>query len=121
MHTKKEREKEAENRPDVSQCSDPAICVSPGGTASRQRGFRGCIRSLQLNGVTLDLGERAKITPGVQAGCPGHCSSYGKLCQNQGRCVERTSSFSCDCGPSAYAGAFCERGTQGLARTSLPL
>uniref|UniRef100_A0A8C9ZLS2 Contactin associated protein like 3 n=1 Tax=Sander lucioperca TaxID=283035 RepID=A0A8C9ZLS2_SANLU len=80
-----------------------------GGTASRQKGFRGCIRSLQLNGVTLDLEERAKITPGVQAGCPGHCSSYGSLCQNQGRCVERPNSFSCDCGPSAYTGAFCER------------
>ncbi|XP_034753731.1 contactin-associated protein-like 4 [Etheostoma cragini] len=80
-----------------------------GGTASRQKGFRGCIRSLQLNGVTLDLEERAKITPGVQAGCPGHCGSYGSLCQNQGRCVEKPNSFSCDCGPSAYTGAFCER------------
>ncbi|XP_036980864.1 contactin-associated protein-like 4 isoform X1 [Acanthopagrus latus] len=80
-----------------------------GGTASRQKGFRGCIRSLQLNGVTLDLEERAKITPGVQAGCPGHCSSYGSLCQNQGRCVERPNSFSCNCGPSAYTGAFCDR------------
>ncbi|XP_027129319.1 contactin-associated protein-like 4 [Larimichthys crocea] len=80
-----------------------------GGTASRQKGFRGCIRSLQLNGVTLDLEERAKITPGVQAGCPGHCSSYGLLCQNRGRCVEKSNSFSCDCHPSAYTGAFCDR------------
>ncbi|XP_071335931.1 contactin-associated protein-like 4 [Trachinotus anak] len=80
-----------------------------GGTASRQKGFRGCIRSLQLNGITLDLEERAKITPGVQAGCPGHCSSYGSLCQNQGRCVERSTSFSCNCGLSAYTGAFCDR------------
>ncbi|XP_028278904.1 contactin-associated protein-like 4 [Parambassis ranga] len=80
-----------------------------GGTASRQKGFRGCIRSLQLNGITLDLEERAKITPGVQAGCPGHCSSYGSLCQNQGRCVERPNSFSCDCSSSAYTGAFCDR------------
>ncbi|KAF7659846.1 hypothetical protein LDENG_00291450 [Lucifuga dentata] len=80
-----------------------------GGTASRQKGFRGCIRSLQLNGVTLDLEERAKITPGVQPGCPGHCSSYGSLCKNQGRCVERASSFSCDCSSSAFTGAFCDR------------
>ncbi|XP_028259769.1 contactin-associated protein-like 4 [Parambassis ranga] len=78
-----------------------------GGTASRQKGFLGCIRSLKLNGLTLDLEERAKITPGVRPGCPGHCSSYGQLCQNQGRCVERVSGFSCDCGPSAYTGAFC--------------
>uniref|UniRef100_A0A8C7X7R4 Contactin associated protein like 3 n=1 Tax=Oryzias sinensis TaxID=183150 RepID=A0A8C7X7R4_9TELE len=75
-----------------------------GGTASRQRGFLGCIRSLQLNGVTLDLEERAKITPGVHSGCPGHCSSYGTLCQNQGRCVEHNRGFSCDCSPSAYTG-----------------
>ncbi|XP_034743563.1 contactin-associated protein-like 4 [Etheostoma cragini] len=78
-----------------------------GGTASRQKGFRGCIRSLQLNGVTLDLEERAKITPGVRAGCPGHCSSYGSLCQNQGRCVERANGFHCDCSLSAYTGVFC--------------
>uniref|UniRef100_A0A4W6DPD4 Contactin associated protein like 3 n=1 Tax=Lates calcarifer TaxID=8187 RepID=A0A4W6DPD4_LATCA len=80
-----------------------------GGTASRQKGFLGCIRSLQLNGVTLDLEERAKITPGVQPGCPGHCSSYGSLCQNQGRCVEKTNGFLCDCGQSAYTGAFCHK------------
>ncbi|KAK5854293.1 hypothetical protein PBY51_015377 [Eleginops maclovinus] len=54
-----------------------------GGTASRQKGFQGCIRSLQLNGVTLDLEQRARITPGV--------------------------SFSCDCTSSAFTGAFCDR------------
>uniref|UniRef100_A0A8C9YMB2 Contactin associated protein like 3 n=1 Tax=Sander lucioperca TaxID=283035 RepID=A0A8C9YMB2_SANLU len=80
-----------------------------GGTASRQKGFLGCIRSLQLNGVTLDLEERAKITPGVRPGCPGHCSSYGSLCQNQGRCVERDNGFSCKCDQSAYTGAFCHK------------
>ncbi|XP_053293873.1 contactin-associated protein-like 4 [Pleuronectes platessa] len=78
-----------------------------GGTASRQKGFRGCIRSLQLNGVTLDLEERARITPGVRPGCPGHCSSYGSLCQNRGRCVERATGFHCDCGLSAFTGVFC--------------
>lgn len=92
------------------------LFLTSGGTASRQKGFRGCIRSLRLNGVTLDLEERAKVTPGVQAGCPGYCSSYGTLCQNQGRCVEGTHSFSCDCGPSAYSGAFCERGTHKLVQ-----
>lgn len=84
--------------------------VLTGGTASRMKGFLGCIRSLQLNGRTLDLEERAKITPGVRPGCPGHCSSYGELCQNQGRCVEMYNGFSCDCGLSAYAGPFCQRG-----------
>ncbi|XP_077200637.1 contactin-associated protein-like 4 [Paroedura picta] len=80
-----------------------------GGTASRQKGFLGCIRSLQLNGGALDLEERAKITPGVEPGCPGHCSSYGSLCHNGGKCKERYSGFSCDCTLSAYEGAFCKK------------
>ncbi|XP_068423350.1 contactin-associated protein-like 4 [Clinocottus analis] len=80
-----------------------------GGTASRQKGFRGCIRSLQLNGVTLDLAGRAGVTPGVAPGCPGHCSSYGSLCRNRGRCLERPRSFACDCSRSASTGAFCDR------------
>ncbi|XP_036382105.1 contactin-associated protein-like 5 [Megalops cyprinoides] len=78
-----------------------------GGTASRQKGFLGCIRSLQLNGRTLDLEERAKITPGVSPGCPGHCSSYGSLCQNEGKCVEKYNGFACDCSASAFTGPFC--------------
>ncbi|KAJ7335611.1 hypothetical protein JRQ81_013552 [Phrynocephalus forsythii] len=80
-----------------------------GGTASRQKGFLGCIRSLHLNGAALDLEERAKITPGVKPGCPGHCSSYGNLCHNGGKCTERYSGFSCDCTFSAYAGPFCKK------------
>ncbi|XP_006877540.1 PREDICTED: contactin-associated protein-like 3-like [Chrysochloris asiatica] len=78
-----------------------------GGTATRQRGFLGCIRSLQLNGVTLDLEERATKTPGVEPGCPGHCSSYGHLCQNGGQCREKSRGFACDCAFSAFAGPFC--------------
>eukprot|EP00076_Gallus_gallus_P049548 XP_428089.4 contactin-associated protein-like 4 [Gallus gallus] len=80
-----------------------------GGTASRQKGFLGCIRSLQLNGIALDLEERAKITPGVEPGCPGHCSSYGNLCDNGGKCREKYSGFTCDCTFSAYAGPFCKK------------
>ncbi|XP_073734275.1 contactin-associated protein-like 3 isoform X2 [Callorhinus ursinus] len=79
-----------------------------GGTATRQRGFLGCIRSLRLNGLALDLEERATMTPGVEPGCPGHCSSYGHLCRNGGRCRERPRGISCDCAFSAYDGPFCE-------------
>ncbi|XP_049602612.1 contactin-associated protein-like 4 isoform X2 [Syngnathus scovelli] len=85
-----------------------------GGTASRQKGFRGCIRSLQLNGVTLDLEERARITPGVRSGCPGHCDSYGALCRNHGRCVEQNNGFRCDCRQSAYDGVFCHVGVSAV-------
>ncbi|XP_043550177.1 contactin-associated protein-like 5 [Chiloscyllium plagiosum] len=80
-----------------------------GGTASRQKGFLGCIRSLRLNGVTLDLEERAKITPGVKPGCLGHCSSYGNLCHNGGRCIEKYNGYSCNCSHSAYDGPFCKK------------
>uniref|UniRef100_A0A8C0ZLV2 Contactin-associated protein-like 3 n=1 Tax=Castor canadensis TaxID=51338 RepID=A0A8C0ZLV2_CASCN len=78
-----------------------------GGTASRQRGFLGCIRALQLNGMALDLEERAMVTPGVQPGCTGHCSSYGHLCHNGGSCQEKHRGIVCDCAFSAYDGPFC--------------
>uniref|UniRef100_A0A670JNB8 Contactin associated protein family member 4 n=1 Tax=Podarcis muralis TaxID=64176 RepID=A0A670JNB8_PODMU len=75
----------------------------------KQKGFLGCIRSLQLNGGALDLEERAKVTPGVKPGCPGHCSSYGNLCHNGGKCKEKYNGFSCDCTFSAYTGPFCKK------------
>ncbi|KAF7645180.1 hypothetical protein LDENG_00208660 [Lucifuga dentata] len=79
-----------------------------GGTASLQRGFLGCIRALTINGVTFDLEERAKMTPGVSAGCPGYCSGSSSLCHNRGRCVEKSSGYICDCSQSAYGGPACK-------------
>uniref|UniRef100_A0A669PDA1 Contactin associated protein family member 5 n=1 Tax=Phasianus colchicus TaxID=9054 RepID=A0A669PDA1_PHACC len=84
------------------------------GTASRQKGFLGCIRSLHLNGQKLDLEERAKMTPGVKPGCPGHCSSYGNLCHNGGKCVEKYNGYSCDCTGSAYEGPYCKEEVSAL-------
>uniref|UniRef100_A0A8B9CRM1 Contactin associated protein 2 n=1 Tax=Anser brachyrhynchus TaxID=132585 RepID=A0A8B9CRM1_9AVES len=75
-----------------------------------QRGFLGCIRSLRMNGVTLDLEERAKVTPGVKPGCSGHCTSYGMYCANGGKCVEKYNGYSCDCSKTAYDGPFCIKG-----------
>uniref|UniRef100_A0A8K9XCK6 Contactin associated protein-like 5a n=1 Tax=Oncorhynchus mykiss TaxID=8022 RepID=A0A8K9XCK6_ONCMY len=79
-----------------------------GGTAARQRGFLGCIRTLTVNGVTFSLEERAKMTPGVSAGCPGHCSGSSSLCHNSGRCIEKNSGYVCDCSQSAYGGPSCK-------------
>ncbi|XP_071771916.1 contactin-associated protein-like 5 [Centroberyx gerrardi] len=79
-----------------------------GGTASRQRGFLGCIRTLSVNGVTFDLEERAKLTPGVSSGCPGYCSGSSSLCHNRGRCIEKSSGYVCDCSQSAYGGPACK-------------
>uniref|UniRef100_A0A8D1BB61 Contactin-associated protein-like 3 n=1 Tax=Sus scrofa TaxID=9823 RepID=A0A8D1BB61_PIG len=93
---------------EVAYTLGPLLCSGDSGTAGRQRGFLGCMRSLQLNGLALDLEERATMTPGVEPGCPGHCSSYGHLCRNGGRCREKHRGITCDCTFSAYDGPFCE-------------
>lgn len=80
------------------------------GAAGGQRGFLGCIRALRMNGITLDLEERAKVTPGVKPGCQGHCTSYGMYCRNGGKCVEKYNGYLCDCADTAYDGPFCTRG-----------
>ncbi|XP_040912296.1 contactin-associated protein-like 5 [Toxotes jaculatrix] len=79
-----------------------------GATASQQRGFLGCIRSLTVNGVVYDLEEKAKTAPGVSSGCPGYCSSSSSLCHNRGRCIEKSSGYTCDCSQSAYGGPACK-------------
>lgn len=63
-----------------------------------------------MNGITLDLEERAKVTPGVKPGCQGHCTSFGMYCRNGGKCVEKYNGYLCDCSDSAYDGPFCTRG-----------
>ncbi|XP_029315273.1 contactin-associated protein-like 5 [Cottoperca gobio] len=80
-----------------------------GGTASQQRGFLGCIRTLTVNGVSFDLEERAKMTPGVTSGCPGYCSGSSSLCHNRGRCIEKSNGYVCDCSQSAYGGTTCDQ------------
>uniref|UniRef100_A0A8C6SQ76 Contactin associated protein 2 n=1 Tax=Neogobius melanostomus TaxID=47308 RepID=A0A8C6SQ76_9GOBI len=81
------------------------------GAAGGQRGFLGCIRGLRMNGITLDLEERAKVTPGVKPGCQGHCTSYGMYCRNGGKCVEKYNGYLCDCSKTAYDGPFCTKGS----------
>ncbi|XP_056890144.1 contactin-associated protein-like 5 [Takifugu flavidus] len=80
-----------------------------GGTASQQRGFLGCIRTLTVNGLSLDLEERARMTPGVSSGCPGYCSGSSSLCHNRGRCIEKSNGYVCDCSQSAYGGTTCNQ------------
>ncbi|XP_037312497.1 contactin-associated protein-like 2a [Pungitius pungitius] len=84
------------------------------GAAGGQRGFLGCIRALRMNGITLDLEERAKVTPGVKPGCQGHCTSFGMYCRNGGKCVERYNGYLCDCAATAYDGPFCTRDVGGF-------
>ncbi|XP_075068619.1 contactin-associated protein-like 2 isoform X2 [Mixophyes fleayi] len=77
------------------------------GAAGDQKGFLGCIRSLRVNGVPLDLEERAKATQGVKPGCSGHCTSYKNLCKNGGTCNELYKGYTCDCSRTAYDGNNC--------------
>uniref|UniRef100_A0A8C7ZAU7 Contactin associated protein 2 n=1 Tax=Oryzias sinensis TaxID=183150 RepID=A0A8C7ZAU7_9TELE len=84
------------------------------GAAGGQRGFLGCIRALRMNGITLDLEERAKVTPGVEPGCQGHCTSFGMYCRNGGKCMERYNGYLCDCTATAYDGPFCTRDVGGF-------
>uniref|UniRef100_A0A672GZA0 Contactin associated protein-like 5a n=1 Tax=Salarias fasciatus TaxID=181472 RepID=A0A672GZA0_SALFA len=79
-----------------------------GGAASQGRGFLGCIRTLTINGVTYDLEEKAMLTVGVSSGCPGYCSGSSSLCHNRGRCIEKSSGYTCDCSQSAYGGPTCK-------------
>uniref|UniRef100_A0A8C5H465 Contactin-associated protein-like 2 n=1 Tax=Gouania willdenowi TaxID=441366 RepID=A0A8C5H465_GOUWI len=87
------------------------------GASSGQRGFLGCMRALKINGVTIDLNEKAKVTPGVNQGCHGHCSKYGMHCKNGGRCIEEYNGYSCDCSLTAYDGPFCTDDVGGYFET----
>ncbi|XP_015242102.1 PREDICTED: contactin-associated protein-like 2 isoform X1 [Cyprinodon variegatus] len=84
------------------------------GAAGGQRGFLGCIRALRMNGITLNLEERAKVTPGVMSGCQGHCTSFGMYCRNGGKCVERYNGYLCDCTTTAFNGPFCTKDIGGF-------
>uniref|UniRef100_A0A7N6BMN7 Contactin associated protein 2 n=1 Tax=Anabas testudineus TaxID=64144 RepID=A0A7N6BMN7_ANATE len=92
----------------------PASLTCQDSAAGGQRGFLGCIRALRMNGITLDLEERAKVTPGVKPGCQGHCTSFGMYCRNGGKCVEKYNGYSCDCTDTAYNGPFCTRDVGGF-------
>ncbi|XP_034410981.1 contactin-associated protein-like 2b isoform X3 [Cyclopterus lumpus] len=87
------------------------------GASSGRRGFLGCMRALKINGVTFDLEERAQVTPGVNPGCQGHCSSYGMHCRNGGKCVEQYNGYTCDCSLTAYDGPFCTDDVGGYFET----
>uniref|UniRef100_A0A3Q3XHF7 Uncharacterized protein n=1 Tax=Mola mola TaxID=94237 RepID=A0A3Q3XHF7_MOLML len=87
------------------------------GASSGQRGFLGCMRALRINGVTIDLKEKAKLIPGVNPGCQGHCNNYRMHCRNGGKCVEQYDGYYCDCSLTAYDGPFCSDDVGGYFET----
>uniref|UniRef100_A0A673K934 Contactin-associated protein-like 5 n=1 Tax=Sinocyclocheilus rhinocerous TaxID=307959 RepID=A0A673K934_9TELE len=58
--------------------------------------------------------NQANTTPGVNSGCPGHCTS-DSVCHNGGRCVEERSSYTCDCTQTAFDGPHCRTGEVTMA------
>lgn len=102
-------------------CYTDATFPRSSGAAGGQRGFLGCIRALRMNGITLDLEERAKVTPGVKPGCQGHCTSFGMYCRNGGKCMEKYNGYLCDCTATAYDGPFCTRGEMHFRRDNFSL
>lgn len=87
------------------------------GASSGQRGFLGCMRALRINGVNFDLQEKARVTAGVNAGCTGHCNSFGIHCKNGGRCVEQYNGYHCDCSNTAFDGPYCTEDVGGYFET----
>lgn len=78
-----------------------------GATVEEREGYVGCLRSLMLNGYFIDLAgmTRERKFYGINTGCSGRCES--SPCLNNGTCIERYSSYSCDCQWTAFKGPIC--------------
>lgn len=69
-----------------------------------QNGFTGCISSLEMNGVLVDLDMDAEGGLGVAECNVSTCE--GNPCLNGGTCTQVGNSFACDC-PSSHHGPIC--------------
>ena len=78
-----------------------------GATIDEREGYVGCLRSLMLNGNFVDLMGMARERKlyGINTGCSGRCES--NPCLNNGTCIERYSSYTCDCQWTAFKGPIC--------------
>ncbi|XP_033114751.1 neurexin-4-like isoform X2 [Anneissia japonica] len=76
-----------------------------GSTASQSNGYVGCMQSLRMNGKPKDMVAASRHAYYVVQGCTGHCDS--RPCMNKGTCIERYSTFECNCEGSAFAGMIC--------------
>ncbi|CAH2105201.1 unnamed protein product [Euphydryas editha] len=83
-----------------------STALALGAALDRKDGFVGCVRALLLNGRAVDLrAHAARGVYGVSAGCVGKCES--SPCLNNGTCLERYDSYSCDCRWTAFKGPIC--------------
>uniref|UniRef100_A0A8C9V612 Crumbs cell polarity complex component 2 n=1 Tax=Scleropages formosus TaxID=113540 RepID=A0A8C9V612_SCLFO len=77
-----------------------------GNTAS-QVGFVGCVQDLAIDSVPV-LPQYFPEGSGVQMGCSKTDWCHSEPCSNRGRCVDRWTSFYCDCRRPFY-GDRCEK------------
>ncbi|XP_046963642.1 neurexin-4 isoform X2 [Vanessa cardui] len=83
-----------------------STALALGAALDRKDGFVGCVRALLLNGRAVDLRRHARRgVYGVSEGCVGKCES--SPCLNNGTCLERYDSYSCDCRWTAFKGPIC--------------
>lgn len=84
--------------------------LTVGAAVDHRDGYVGCMRSLRVNGVLMDMRgqiERGKVTYGVHIGCVGKCAS--SPCFNQGTCREGYDHYKCDCAYTPFRGWNCFR------------
>eukprot|EP00794_Sanderia_malayensis_P003730 gene3730-4252_t len=83
-------------------------------------GFLGCIQGLFINGELIDVASQAKFHEkyGVHAGCGIGCNRPSLSPCNNGKCIEKYTTFNCDCSLSSYDGKYCHKESYPLHFTS---
>lgn len=80
--------------------------LSVGANEDFREGYVGCMRSLLINGQSMDIYKVAREgSYGLTLGCHGKCET--NPCLNKGICKEGYSTFTCDCQWTAYKGPIC--------------
>ncbi|XP_034944806.1 neurexin-3 isoform X2 [Chelonus insularis] len=80
-----------------------------------RHGFVGCIASLDVSGESIDLLIDAVVPSTlVESGCSSYTSFYAtkrcsqEKCFNNGKCIQKWNSITCDCDMTSFVGEKCE-------------
>lgn len=82
-----------------------------GGGHGVSEGFIGCVSGLFINGLMIDMQSTARYKEqnGVHVGCGIGCTRPGIVPCNYGKCIEKYSTFTCDCSLSPFDGKYCHK------------